>query len=75
MLISSVLPRSNALFQGNRHILNMILRERCDENGFIFVENEDIVLRPHGHHDGVHLNEDGTELLHRNLLFALNNTR
>ena len=54
---------------------NMILRERWYQNGFIFVENEDVVLRPHGHHDGVHLNEDGSEVLHRNLLFALNNTR
>ena len=61
VLISSVVPRSDALFQGNRHMLNMILRERCHQNGFIFVENEDIVLRPHGHHDGVHLNEDCSE--------------
>ena len=75
VLISSVLPRSDALFQGNRHRLNIILRELCEENGFMFVENGDIVLRAHGHHDGVHLNKDGSELLHRNLLFALNNTR
>ena len=60
-------------FQGNRHRLNIVLRELCGENEFQFVENDDIVLRPHGHHDGVHLNEDGTEALHRNLLFALNN--
>ena len=47
----------------------------CEKNGFMFIENEDIILRPHIHHDGVHLNEDGSSLLYKNLLFALNNTR
>ena len=75
VLISSILPRSHSDFQGNRHRLNNILREMCESNGFIFIENEDIVLRPHVHRDGVHLNEDGSSLLHKNLLFALNNTR
>ena len=40
------------------------------EGVWIPIENDDIVLRAHGHHDGVHLNDDGSELLHRNLLFA-----
>ena len=75
VLVSSVLPRSHSDFQGNRHRMNNVLRNRCEEEGLKFIENEDIVLRPHGHRDGVHLNEDGSELLHRNLLFALNNAR
>ena len=75
MLISSILPRAHSIFQGNRHRLNMVLMEMCKKNGFIFIENEDIILRWHGHHDGVHLNTEGSNLLHRNLLFALNNTR
>ena len=75
VLISSILPRSHSDFQGNRHRLNIVLREMCEKNGFMFIENENIILRPHGHHDGVHLNREGSNLLHRNLLFALNNTR
>ena len=74
VLISSIMPRSDALFQENRHVLNNILRKQCEENDFMFIENEDIVLSAHGHHDGVHLNDEGSDLLHKNLLFALNNT-
>jgi hypothetical protein len=73
VLISSILPRSHSGFQGNRHCLNNVLRELCEKNGFIFVENDDIVLRPHGHYDRVHLNKEGSDILCRNLLFALNN--
>ena len=75
VLISSILPRSHSAFQCNRHRLNIVLRELCEKNGFMFIENDDIILRPHGHHDGVHLNGEGSNLLHKNLLFALNNTR
>ena len=74
VLISSIMPRLDALFQENRHRLNNNLRKLCEENGFMFVENDDIILSAHGHHDGVHLNEEGSDLLHRNLLFAFNNT-
>ena len=73
ILISSVLPRMNGVFQGNRHRVNQVLRKLCMENGFVFIENDDIVLGLHGHHDGVHLNEAGTDLLSRNLCFAVNN--
>lgn len=75
VLISSILPRSHSAFQGNRHRLNVLLRELCEKNQFMFIENDDIILRPHGHHDGVHLNKEGSILLHKNLLFALNNIR
>ena len=73
VLISSILPRAYSDFQGNRHRLNNILKERCEKEGFTFIENNSIILRTHGHHDNVHLNEAGSNLLHRNLLFALNN--
>ena len=44
-----------------------MLRELCGANGFVFIENKDIVLSKHGHHDGVHLNEEGTKCLRDNL--------
>lgn len=71
--ISSILPRSHSKFQGNRHRLNELLKDLCHENGFIFVDHSNIVLRPHGHHDGVHLNEAGSSMLRANLLNALKN--
>ena len=66
------MPRSNSKFQGNRHQLNKMLKELCiSENGINFIDNDNIVLRPHGHPDGVHLNERGTDLLYANLLNVL----
>ena len=66
------MPRENAEFQGNRHRLNKILGDMCNQNGFTFIDNNNIVLRPHGHLDGVHLNREGSDLLRDNLLKALN---
>ena len=70
--ISSIMPRSNSVFQGNRHRLNNILRDMCKESNFIFIDNSNIVLSKHGHQDGVHLNVEGSELLRENLLNVLN---
>ena len=64
--------RENAKFQGNRHRLNKILRGKCMENGFTFIDNRNIVLSTHGHQDGVHLNYEGSNLLRENLLNVLN---
>ena len=70
--ISSVMPRSDSVFQGNRHRLNKMLREMCAEFNFIFIDNNNIVLSTHGHHDGIHLNYDGSNMLRDNLLSVLN---
>ena len=70
--ISSIMPRSNSDFQGNRHRVNKLLRELCKENNFIFIENDNIILRDHGHYDGIHLNHAGSDMLRENLLDALN---
>ena len=71
VVISSVLPRSSIWFQGNRRHLNNLLRELCVEHNFIFIENDNIILRHHLHHDGVHLNAMGSKLLSANLLAVL----
>ena len=70
--ISSVMPRSDSIFQGNRHRLNKVLREMCAEFNFSFIDNNNIVLSTHGHHDGIHLNYDGSNMLRDNLLNVLN---
>ena len=70
--ISSIMPRSHSAFQGNRHSLNNMLREMCKQYNFTFIDNGNIILRTHGHQDGVHLNHEGSELLRSNLLDVLN---
>ena len=70
--ISSIMPRSNSEFQGNRHRLNKLLKVSCRENNFTFINNDNIVLKPHVHYDEVHLNDDGSRLLRENLLSVLN---
>ena len=70
--ISSIMPRSHSAFQGNRHLLNNTLRDMCRERNFTFIDNKNIVLSTHGHHDGVHLNFEGSDLLRDNLLNVLN---
>ena len=72
VFISSIMPRSHSAFQGNRHSLNNMLKEMCKEYNFTFIDNKNIVLRAHGHHDGVHLNHEGSEVLRDNLLNVLN---
>ena len=70
--ISGIMPRENSKFQGNRHRLNKILKEMCMEHKLIFVDQSNIVLSTHGHHDGVHLNYEGSNLLRDNLVNVLN---
>ena len=70
--ISSILPRGSFYFQLRRHRLNLMLKEQCGTNGFIFVDNRNIVLSDHIGHDGVHLNKAGSSALCRNLCNSLN---
>ena len=70
--ISSILPRCSAYYQLQRKVLNDILKERCELNGFTFIDNDNIILKYHIGHDGVHLNKAGTSLLCRNLHYYLN---
>ena len=72
MFISSILPRSDSYFQVNRMKLNKVLREECEKHNFVFIENQNIVLRYHVSSDNVHLNTPGSTLLKGNILDALN---
>ena len=60
-------------FQGNRHVLNRILKGLCEEHDFTFIDNsESIILRDHIGYDGVHLNSSGTQVFMKNILKFLN---
>ena len=67
IFILSVLPRESFYYQLRRKELNDILRERCQIQGFIFVDNSNIILKNHIGYDGTHLNKVGSSLLCRNL--------
>ena len=73
VLISSIMPRENSVFQGNRHQMNLILQKMCEENGLGFINNKNIILSKHITWDGTHLNDQGTNILRQNLLEAINN--
>ena len=70
--ISSILPRADCYFQINRMKLNKVLREECEKHNFVYIDNENIVLRNHVCSDNVHLNSQGSTLLKKNVLDALN---
>ena len=70
--ITSILPRQSFYFQLRRKEINDILKEECRINGFIFIDNKDIILSEHVAYDGVHLNFSGSALLCKNLLYHLN---
>ena len=71
ILISSVLPRRAQYMQIRCRELNEILMEECKLHGFIYIDNSNIDTK-HLHHDGVHLSNEGSDLLANNYLFYLN---
>ena len=73
IFISSVLPRSDSSLMSKRAKVNDLLRGKCEDNGFTFIEHSDIILSRHIRSDGVHLNKIGTSRLLQNITYALNN--
>ena len=72
IFISSVMPRNLPYMQHRRRDLNMLLKNLCTINNFIFIDNSNILLKEHISNDGVHLNHSGTVILANNLLQYLN---
>ena len=70
--VSSILPRADSYFQINRMKLNQVLRSECAKHNFVFIENDDIILRHHVCSDEVHLTKAGSRLLKQNILAMLN---
>ena len=71
---SSILHRPNCLFPVSRHELNGMLRSLCQQHDFDFIENDNFVAKDHLQDDGIHLNDQGTQLLEDNIVEALNNS-
>ena len=69
--VSTILPRSSAIFQVRRKKINDTLKEECRENGIGFIDNENIVMKNHVC-DGTHLNKGGSSALCRNIFDCLN---
>ena len=70
--ISSVLPREAAYTMVRRKKINDLLRVKCKQHKFTFIENDNIMLARHIRRDGVHLNNAGTVKLSNNFLNVLN---
>ena len=71
VFISEVITRSTNYMEKRRFYLNRLLKEHCEENKFIFIENK-CINECHLLRDGVHLNEEGNIILANNFLNALN---
>ena len=72
---SSITVRRNGRdVETRRREINSLLRSRCMEKGYIFVDNDNIDLRDiqNKPHDKVHLLESGSVKLANNILQVLN---
>ena len=70
IMISGVLPRRQYYTQLRCKDLNRILQEQCHENGFTYIDNTNIDTSHM--YDGVHLTQEGSELLRDSYLLELN---
>ena len=72
IIISNVILRKSAFYlQKRRSSLNTLLSKLCRENGFKYLDNNNII-EEHLAKDNLHLNPNG-EVLHENFLNMLNN--
>ena len=72
VFISSILPRSSFFFQLRRKVVNDLLKRKCRESGFVFIDNNNIILSQHIDRDGTHLTKTGSSLLGTNFTKFLN---
>ena len=71
IFIGGVMPRRQQYTFNRCMDLNNILKNECLLHGFIFINNSNI-LPEHLYFDGIHLNNEGSDVLARNYLFYLN---
>ena len=71
VLIAGIIPRRQWYTFNRCAELNKILIAECKLHNFIFIDNSN-VLPTHLHSDGIHLNDEGSEVLTQNYLFSLN---
>ena len=71
--VGGVLLRRPYYTQARCRELNDILREECKKHGFIYIDNSNINMG-HVQDDGVHLTQEGSEILRDNYSFYLNSS-
>ena len=72
VFISSILVKKNPKLNPVIRRVKDKLRELCEINGFIFINN-DIITTDHLWRDGIHLQNIGTNIFSRNFYQVLNN--
>ena len=72
ILIAGIITRKQGYMEKRRNDLNVLLRDMCFNLGFIFIDNDNIG-QEHLFPDGVHLNQNGSDILSTNILHSLNN--
>ena len=72
ILISGIITRKQGYMDRRRDELNNLLKDMCYENGYTFIDNDNIT-RDHLCYDEVHLNNEGSYILYNNYLHSLNN--
>ena len=70
IFISSITARHDQRLQNRANEVNSILKELCSSNSTIFIDNGDI-NNEHVCNDGVHLSENGLEILATNFLTSM----
>ena len=71
IIISGVIIRKTGYMETRRREINNLLKDLCYKNGYLFIDN-DLIIQDNLY-DGVHLNEEGSVILAKNILHALNN--
>ena len=72
IFIGSVITRKQGYVDRRRRELNTVLKGMCYEFGFVYVDNDNIEHK-HLSNDGVHLSNEGSDILELNYLHTLNN--
>ena len=71
IFIAEVPVRLKSYIQERCHSLNALLKELCEQHDFTFLDNSNITTA-HLYQDGVHLNNEGSDILANNYLSYLN---
>ena len=69
IIISGVIIRNTGYMETRRREINNLLKGY--KNGYLFIDND--LIKRDNLYDGVHLNEEGSVILAKNILHALNN--
>ena len=73
IIISGIIPRADPYIDSRRKSVNILLKNMCQENGFIFLDNSNIAYNQLWR-DGIHLAESGTITFANNMINMINQT-